>query len=180
MTRLEWTEPAVADLKNIQDYIARDSAEYADALIERLMALLQASRAEPDPVWIPTELRRKEVTLELLHLEYLADHPDGFRYSAFCRRYRDWTGRQRLSMRQVYTAGEKTFVDYAGLQPHLVAPDTGELFPVELFVAVLGHPYGPNTERGIYRSYKINGVPSFPILAVPALVVLLIFGVPLR
>ena len=37
---------------------------------------LQASRAEPDPVWIHTELRRKEVTLELLHLEYLADHPD--------------------------------------------------------------------------------------------------------
>lgn len=98
----------------------------------------QASRAEPDPVWIHLELRRKEVTLELLHLEYLADHPDGFRYSAFCRRYRDWTGRQRLSMRQVYTAGEKTFVDYAGLQPHLVHPDTGELLPVELFVAVLG------------------------------------------
>ena len=37
MTRLEWTEPAVADLENIQDYIARDSAEYADALIERLI-----------------------------------------------------------------------------------------------------------------------------------------------
>jgi len=98
----------------------------------------QASRAEPDPVWIHTELRRKGVTLELLHLEYLADHPDGFRYSAFCRRYRDWTLRQRLSMRQVYTAGEKTFVDYAGQQPHLVVPLTGELVPVELFVAVLG------------------------------------------
>ena len=37
MTRLEWTEPAVADLENIQDYIARDSAEYADALIQRLI-----------------------------------------------------------------------------------------------------------------------------------------------
>lgn len=28
-----------------------------------------ARRAEPDPVWIHTELRRKGVTLELLHLE---------------------------------------------------------------------------------------------------------------
>jgi plasmid stabilization system protein ParE len=27
MTRIEWTEPAVADLENIQDYIARDSAD---------------------------------------------------------------------------------------------------------------------------------------------------------
>lgn len=37
MTRIEWTEPAVADLENIQDYIARDSADYADALVERLI-----------------------------------------------------------------------------------------------------------------------------------------------
>lgn len=31
--------------------------------------------------------------------------------------------------------------------------------PERLFVAVLGHPYGPNTERGIYRS--VNGGSSF-------------------
>lgn len=31
--------------------------------------------------------------------------------------------------------------------------------PERLFVAVLGHPYGPNTERGIYRS--MNGGQSF-------------------
>jgi len=37
MTHLEWTEPAVADLENIQAYIAKDSAEYADAVIERLI-----------------------------------------------------------------------------------------------------------------------------------------------
>jgi plasmid stabilization system protein ParE len=37
MTRLEWTDPAVADLEHIQDYIARDSVEYADALVERLI-----------------------------------------------------------------------------------------------------------------------------------------------
>ncbi|MGQ0557361.1 MAG: type II toxin-antitoxin system RelE/ParE family toxin [Nitrospiraceae bacterium] len=37
MTRIEWTAPAVSDLENIQDYIARDSAEYADAIVERLI-----------------------------------------------------------------------------------------------------------------------------------------------
>jgi hypothetical protein len=36
------------------------------------------------------------VTLEFLHLEYLQEHPDGYRYSAFCRHYREWLGRQRL------------------------------------------------------------------------------------
>jgi transposase len=97
-----------------------------------------ATREEPDPVWIHTELRRAGVTLELLHLEYLADHPQGLRYSAFCGRYRAWARRQRLSMRQVYEAGEKTFVDYAGQRPHLVDATSGEIIPVELFVAVLG------------------------------------------
>jgi toxin ParE1/3/4 len=47
MTRLEWTEPAVADLENIQDYISKDSAEYADALIERL--ILSVDRLESFP-----------------------------------------------------------------------------------------------------------------------------------
>ena len=47
MTRLEWTEPAVADLESIQDYIARDSPEYADALIERL--ILSVDRLESFP-----------------------------------------------------------------------------------------------------------------------------------
>ena len=41
-------------------------------------------------------------------------------------------------MRQVHTAGEKTFVDYAGQRPPVVDPATGEIVPVELFVAVLG------------------------------------------
>lgn len=99
---------------------------------------LTTDRPSPDPVWIHTELRGKGVTLELLHLEYLAEHKDGYRYSAFCAHYRRWLALQRCSMRQVHKAGEKMFVDYAGQRPHLVDPQTGELVPVELFVAVLG------------------------------------------
>jgi len=95
-------------------------------------------RPMPEGSWIHTELRRHGVTLELLHLEYLEKHPDGYRYSAFCEHYRKWVGRQRLSMRQVHKAGEKTFVDYSGKRPHLIDPKTGEVIPVELFVAVLG------------------------------------------
>jgi hypothetical protein len=41
-------------------------------------------------------------------------------------------------MRQVHRAGEKGFVDYAGQKPRLTDPTTGEVRPVELFVAVLG------------------------------------------
>jgi transposase len=99
---------------------------------------LTVTRPGPDLVWIHTELRRPGVTLELLHLEYVAIHPDGYRYSAFCDHYRRWLVRQRSSMRQVHRAGEKTFVDYAGQRPSLVDPATGAIVPVELFVAVLG------------------------------------------
>src|SRR5690606_7783536 len=59
-------------------------------------------RAEPDPAWIHRALRRAGVTLELLHLEYLQAHPQGFRYTAFCDRYRAWIGRQGVVLRQVY------------------------------------------------------------------------------
>src|SRR5262245_53488624 len=44
-------------------------------------------RVEPDPAQIHLELRRPGVTLELLHLEYLQRHPEGYRYTAFCERY---------------------------------------------------------------------------------------------
>jgi transposase len=97
-----------------------------------------ADRAEPDCSWIHHERHRPGVTLELLHLEYLEQYPEGLRYTAFCERYRSWLGRHRLSMRQTHVAGEKAFVDYAGKKPHLVDALTGEVQSVELFVAVLG------------------------------------------
>jgi addiction module RelE/StbE family toxin len=48
MTRLEWTDPAVADLDHIQDYIARDSVEYADALVERLILSVDRLASFPE------------------------------------------------------------------------------------------------------------------------------------
>ena len=47
MIHLEWTDPAIADLENIQDYIARDSGEYAQAMIERI--ILSAERLTSFP-----------------------------------------------------------------------------------------------------------------------------------
>ena len=96
------------------------------------------SRPVPDPLWIHTERQRKGVTLELLHHEYLEQHPDGYRYTQFCEHYRRWCKKRRLSMRQVHRAGEKLFVDYAGQKPKLVDRRTGEEREVELFVAAFG------------------------------------------
>src|SRR5262245_29048632 len=98
----------------------------------------QRQRPWPDCTWIHAERRKPGVTLELLHLEYLERHADGYRYTQFCEIYRRWLKRRGLSMRQVHHAGEKCFVDYAGQKPTVIDPATGEVCPVELFVAVLG------------------------------------------
>src|SRR5882724_2281800 len=95
-------------------------------------------RAVPDCAYLHAERRRPGVTLELLHLEYLEQHPDGYRYTQFCEVYRRWVQHRGLSMRQVHRAGAKLFVDYAGKKPTIIEATTGEVIAVELFVAVLG------------------------------------------
>lgn len=95
-------------------------------------------RPVPDCARIDLERRRVGVTLQLLHLEYLEQSPDGYSYTQFCEYYRRWLTRQRLSMRQIYRGGEKGFVDYSGKRPHITDPKTGERQAVEFFVAVLG------------------------------------------
>ena len=126
---------AKAGLTKWCDVEALDDAELDRRLYGRK---LESSRPLPDCAWIHTERRKPGVTLQLLHLEYLEQHPYGYQYTRFCDFYRDWLARRRLSMRQVHKAGEKMFVDFAGMQPSLVDSVTGEVTKVELFVAVLG------------------------------------------
>jgi transposase len=95
-------------------------------------------RPMPDPAALHVELRRPGVTLQLLHIEYLDRHADGYRYTKFCDIYREWLERRAPTMRQVHVAGDKMFVDYSGKKARYVDPDTGEVIDVELFVAVLG------------------------------------------
>lgn len=94
-------------------------------------------RTAPDWGWVHRELRRKGVTLQLLHLEYKQAHPDGYQYSRFCELYAQWAGRVDLVMRQTHRAGDKLFVDYAGAT-FPIYPVDGPAWAAELFVAVLG------------------------------------------
>jgi transposase len=112
-----------------------------DALDERLFGPRGGGRADrpmPDAARLHMELRKTGVTLQLLHLEYLESHLNGYRYTKFCKVYREWLERRRPTMRQTHEVGDKLFVDYSGKKPHVVDAQTGELIEVELFVAVLG------------------------------------------
>ena len=111
---------------------------------ERLDALLfpvceaDAPRPQPDMLYIHNELKRRHVTLQLLWEEYRGHTPEGYSYSQYCQLYRDWLGKQALSLRQDHRAGEKLFVDYAGDTIAIHDPQSGAVTLGHLFVAVLG------------------------------------------
>jgi len=110
-----------------------------DTRLYRRAPLPTGERPMPDCVYLHTELRKPGVTLQLLHEEYLQQHPTtGYRYTQFCGFYNRWLDRHRLTMRQHHRAGEKFFVDYSGKKPHYIDPVTGAVVEVELFVGVMG------------------------------------------
>lgn len=97
-------------------------------------------RKKPLPDWrlVHKELSRKGVTLKLLWQEYRDINPNGYGYTQFTERYRQWSGRLDVTMRQTHKAGEKLFVDYAGMTMDIVDACTGEVAGVQIFVATLG------------------------------------------
>jgi transposase len=112
---------------------------------ERLERLLYRERGQiiPDahePNWsrVCEELKRRHMTLQLLWIEYRAEHPDGYSYSWYCERYKAWLSKADPVMRQHHVFGEKAFVDWAGDTVDVVDGVTGEVTDAHLFVAVLG------------------------------------------
>jgi transposase len=136
----------------VKDYLDRFQAarlswplpgDLDDDRLEHLLFPLSSSnlaieRSLPDWSSIHRELRRKAVTLMLLWQEYKEQHPDGYQYSQFCHRYRQWAGRIDPVMRQEHRAGEKMFVDYAGMTMPVFDAASGSWRGAQVFVAALG------------------------------------------
>lgn len=93
-------------------------------------------RAEPDWASIYQELRKKGVTRQLLWQEYRQGEPEGYSYSQFCDRYQRWTKVLTPVLRIAHKAGEKMFVDYAGMA--VPYTETGEAREAAVFVAAMG------------------------------------------
>ena len=114
-----------------------------DAELDRLLypppqSIPSHWRALPDWKQVRHELKRKGVTLQLLWEEHRRDHPDSYGYSRFCELYAAWERTAEPRMIQEHKAGDKLFVDYAGLRVPLTDPKTGQVTQAEIFVGSLG------------------------------------------
>lgn len=116
--------------------------ELDDEQLEAMLYPQQKSNVRYEAVdWkhIHKELKRKGVTLQLLWMEYRDHCVDGYGYSRFCELYNHFRQQLAVWMRQAYIAGEKAFVDYAGLTVAIrVNISTGETIQAQIFVMVLG------------------------------------------
>jgi transposase len=127
-------------IKLLEPYCPQLQAQYKQTLI--------------DLPYIHHELKKKGVTRELLHEEYLRNctQNQGVSYSEFCRQYREFKKQLKPSMRQTHLAGHKTFVDYAGPKIPIYDRDSGEIRPAVIFVGVLGASNYTYAEATMTRS----------------------------
>ncbi len=98
-------------------------------------------RFQPDFHKIHLELySHKGMTLELLWQEY-CEQGEGrklYSYSHFTALYSLWRKEARLVFRQVHKAGEKAFVDYAGVTVPYYDASEKQMKKAQIFVGVLG------------------------------------------
>lgn len=138
-------------ISTVSDYLARAKVAgiswplpiemSEDELYDKLFLPLKENvveRPQPDCEWLHCELRKKGVTLRLLWREYRDTYPAGLGYTQFCHYYQQYKKSITPVMRQAHKAGEKCFVDYAGMKMSWVDMTTGEIHEAEIFVGCLG------------------------------------------
>lgn len=97
-------------------------------------------RYEQLAAYFPTfasELRKTGCTLQALWRSYLADHPDGYRYTQFVHHFNHWKEKTKASGILRHQAGRKLFMDFAGKTLSWVDRDTGASQPAQVFIAML-------------------------------------------
>lgn len=82
-------------------------------------------------------LKRKGVTRKMLFDEYREKYPDGYSHSRFCEYILRHHEVNNVVMHLDHKAGDKLFIDFAGKKLSIVDKDSGEIIPVETFVAIL-------------------------------------------
>ena len=83
-------------------------------------------------------LKTKGMIREKQWIVYKELHPAGFGRSHFQTLYNRWQNKPKSTMHIDHKAGDKMYIDYAGSKLEYIDQTTGEICPVEVFVAILG------------------------------------------
>ncbi|WP_289011860.1 MULTISPECIES: IS21 family transposase [Bacteroidota] len=87
---------------------------------------------------IDKELKKPGETRYSLWESYKKEFPDGFSYTQFCFHLAQWKSRVNPVMHQDHKAGDKLYIDFAGVKQSFINRETGEMTEVEVFIAILG------------------------------------------
>lgn len=87
---------------------------------------------------IDKELKKPGETRYSLWESYKKEFPDGFSYTQFCFHLAQWKSRVNPVMHQDHKAGDKLYIDFAGVKQSFINRETGEITEVEVFIAILG------------------------------------------
>jgi len=85
------------------------------------------------------ELRKVGVTRYLLWEEYKESYPDGYSYSRFCRKFKEYRNQEEVTIRLEHEAAYRLSVDYTGKKIPYVDKSTGEVRYTEVLVCTLPH-----------------------------------------
>jgi transposase len=85
------------------------------------------------------ELPRTGVTRWVLWGEYRQQHPGGYSYSQFCDHFKQWKISRSGTLHLEQEPADKLFIDFTGKKLSWVDAQTGEVTPVEVYVALLGY-----------------------------------------
>lgn len=112
--------------------------DMTEAKLFELFSIQPSSQSTEQPDWAEVHkdfCSRRFGTLQLLWAEKWLGV---LSYATFCRGYKAWKTKLKLSMRKHYRGGEVLFIDFAGDTMPVKDPSTGEVKDAHIFVAVLG------------------------------------------
>ena len=76
-------------------------------------------------------------TFRYHYQEYRRETTDPYSYTQFMEHYHRKYSKVKGSMKLEHEAGKEVYIDFAGKKLHITDRETGELVPVEVFVAIL-------------------------------------------
>lgn len=101
---------------------------------------------EPNMEYIDKQMKTyKHMTMTILHEEYLAENPNGLKYTQFCERYREYINSRKISMHVERKAGERMEIDWVG-DKIKYTDKTGKQCVACFFVSTLGRSTLPYVE----------------------------------